>query len=394
MNGTVLNKTELAAWRSLLARPDGAQLWLSAGVYLLSSLMLPCATSPQLSLAFIAVCAVFLFTQTHRAMALLAHAIPALLLFSLTGSFTPSAVFFAIVFGGATGALLLLSVRRVTNGLALLALPALAYLGALLATGDALAALLALLPLPVAVMGFFAVRGCKPFSPAIAAIALVLAITTLSAATVALAKWGLLDLDYLHAFVELLGDELIKMVGEAEALYPDMQVSALLTPLMIRNMVALVVNLSPGIFAVCCIIVAYYVWRTLAQLLLSFRVLPRLPRVFTTPMMSVVSAILFILAFIVSLVAGSAYTLVGAVAENFTLILTPAFTLIGFGALFGHSAQRSCLSLLLLIGMAYLMFNNPPLAFTIAALWGAIHSLAEAHRAAKSQNNNNSKGEP
>ena len=138
--------------------------------------------------------------------------------------------------------------------------------------------------------------------------------------------------------------------------------------------------------------VAYFIWRTLCTLLVALRMLPRLPRVFTTPLPSAVSAIVFILAFLTALFAGSATTLAGAVAENLALMLTPVFVLIGFAALFGHGAQRSCLSVLLLIGMAYLLFNNPPLALNFAALYGAIQALIVAHRSAKA--NNNSKGEP
>jgi hypothetical protein len=76
-----------------------------------------------------------------------------------------------------------------------------------------------------------------------------------------------------------------------------MDVSEVLSPTMVHNMIALTVNLSPGIFVALCLVVAYFVWRTLCTLLVALRMLPRLPRVFTTPLPSAVSAILFILAF-------------------------------------------------------------------------------------------------
>ena len=86
MNGTVLNKTELAAWRALLARPDGKALWLSAGLYLLAALIIPFAGIAELSMLFITACIVFLLTATHAFRTILVPGIPALVLFSLSGS--------------------------------------------------------------------------------------------------------------------------------------------------------------------------------------------------------------------------------------------------------------------------------------------------------------------
>ncbi len=395
MNGTVLNKTELAAWRALLARPDGKALWLSAGLYLLAALIIPFAGIAELSMLFIAACIVFLLTATHAFGTILIPGIPALFLFSLSGSIGIPAVYFALLFGTATGALLLLSVRNVREGLLLTVLPLLAYIAVWLISGNPFTPLLTLIPLPLALISTFAVRRCKPFTVAVAAIGAVLTVTLLAVAIIAITAIDPQYFDLLHhipALTEMLTAAVTEAVNEVAALYPEMAVTAIFTPTMIHNMIALMINLSPGMLIALCLIVAYLIWRTLCTLLVAHGMLPRLPRVFTTPLPSPVSAILFILAFLVAFFAGSAYTPVGAVAENFALILTPVFSLIGFGVLFGRSAQRSCLSVLLLIGMAYLLFNNPPLAFTFAALYGAIHALIFSYQNAK--NNTNKKGEP
>ena len=397
MNGTVLNKTELAAWRSLLARPDGKKLLLSAGIYLLAALIIPLSGSTELCGLFIAACVAFLLTATHSFSTLLAVAIPALLLFTLSGSMLPAALLFAIVFGGATGAVLILSARNVREALPLIGLPVLAYLAAWLISGHPLIALLTAVPMPLALVGALVVRRCKPFSPAVAAIAVAVAAVAVSVSVIALAAIAPEYLNFFRHLPELaalLQKEMLAVITEMAELYPEMGLTAIFTPTMLHNMIALAINLSPGIFAIFAIVAAYLVWRILCALLVALGMLPRLPRVFVTPMMSVVSAVLFILAFLVALFANSAYTLVGAVAENCALVLTPGFSLIGFGSLLGRHTQRSCLSVLLLIGMAYLIFNNPPLAFTIAALYGAIQSLLLAHANAKNNKNNHKKGEP
>ena len=394
MNGTVLNKTDLAAWRSLLARPDKGELWLTAGIYLFAAFIIPNRGNAMLSLLFIAACAVYLVTRTNAFLPLLAPGIPALALFSLTGSTAPSAVFLALLFGGAAGAILISSVKTPREGLLLTLLPLLAFFAAWPLCGGPLTALLTLIPLPLALAGAFALRHCKPFCAAVATLAAALIAALVAVFVVTMLKNGLRPdmVEQLPALISTLEEAVLEAAKETAALYPEMDVSEVLSPTMVHNMIALTVNLSPGIFVALCLVVAYFVWRTLCTLRVALRMRPRLPRVFTTPRPSAVSAILFILAFLTALFGGSATTLVGAVAENFALILTPVFVLIGFAALFGHGAQRSCLSVFLLIGMAYLFFNNPPLALNFAALYGAIQALIVAHRGAKA--NKNSKGEP
>ena len=394
MNGTVLNKTDLAAWRSLLTRPEGGERWLAAGIYLFAAFIIPNVGTTMLCALFVAACVAYLVTRTNAFLPLLAPGIPALLLFTLTGSPAPSAIFLALLFGGATGSILISSVKSPREGLLLTLLPLLAFFAAWPLCGSPLLALLTLIPLPIALVGALALRRCKPFCTAVAALAAALVATLAAVGIITLLANGmsLNVIDRLPALMDTLEEAVLETAKETAALYPEIDVSEVLSPTAVHNMLALTVNLSPGIFVALCLVVAYFIWRTLCTLLVALRMLPRLPRVFTTPLPGAVSAIVFILAFLTALFCGSATTLAGAVAENLALMLTPVFVLIGFAALFGHGAQRSCLSVLLLIGMAYLLFNNPPLALNFAALYGAIQALIVAHRSAKA--NNNSKGEP
>ncbi|MBR2463942.1 MAG: hypothetical protein IKB41_00720 [Clostridia bacterium] len=388
MNGTALNKTDLAAWRSLITRPSGTSLLAAAALYLFSSLLLPFAANETVSLLFVGVCALFFYMQTRTLASLIAPAIPAMLLFSVSGSMLLPAAFFAIVFGGACGAMLLLSAKSPRDFLSVL-LPIGAYLGALLLGATPLVALLTLLPLPVALVAMLSVRRCTPFTPMMIALTATLCLSLLTAAGVALASLDLLDVSLLPTFLSSLGDEVIALLEEAKALYAETGVTIEISEAAIRNLLAELINLSPAIFIIACMITAYFTWRTLAVLLVSFGALPRLPRILTVPTISVTAAILFILAQLAAMIANAkTATLFGAVAQNLALVLEPGLALMGLGQLLRRNAPRSCFSMLALIVLVYLIWVNPATALAVAALYGAIHVLITSYQRAK-----NSKGE-
>ncbi len=389
MTGAALNKTDLAAWRSLITRPDATKLLAASALYLASALIIPFVTNESLSLIFVAVCALFFYMQTRSLISLLAPAIPAMLLFSVSGSMMLPAAFFAIVFGGACGAMLLLAIKDPRRDLVLVLLPIAAYLAAYFLRGDPVNALLTLLPLPVALVAMLAVRRCAPFTGAVAAITATIAAGLLLAGGVTLALMDLLDITLLPAFIEALGDAMVEMLEEAETLYAQTGLTIDISETAIRNILAELTNLSPAIFTVIAMVTAYFTWRTLAVLLVSFGALPRLPRLLVAPTMSVTAAILFLISYFVMMIANAkTATPAGAVAQNLALILEPGLALVGMGQLLQRDAPRSCLSILILIGIVYLVWVSPAAALAVAAFFGAIHVLITAYHYAKS-----SKGE-
>jgi len=384
MNGTALTKTDLAAWRSLLARPEGSLLLGATGIYLASSLVLPFLANESVALLFIFACAIFYYMQTRTISSLILPAIPAMILFTASGTMMLPAAFFAIVFGGACGAILLLSAKALRENALLLLLPLAAYTVAAVFGPSPAVALLSLLPIPVAVVATFAVRRCTAFTPAVAMLALTVGAELLVAAIIPLALGGLLDASLLPGFVEALGDELIAALEEAGALYADAGITIEISETAIRNLLAGIINLSPAIFALTAMVIAYFTWRTLALLLVSFGVLPRLPRFLVTPTMSVVAAGLFLLAYLVALIANAeTATPTGAVAQNLSLILEPGLALVGVGNLLRRDTPRSCLSLLALILLVYLVWSNPAAALALAAFLGAVHVLLQAFQSQK-----------
>ncbi|MBE6603372.1 MAG: hypothetical protein E7636_03435 [Ruminococcaceae bacterium] len=388
MAGTALNKTDLAAWRSLITRPSGTKLLAAAALYLISSLLLPFAANETVSLLFVGVCALFFYMQTRTLASLIAPAIPAMLLFSVSGSMMLPAAFFAIVFGGACGAMLLLSAKA-PGDLVPVLLPIGAYLGAILLGATPLVALLTLLPIPVTIVATLGVRRCTPFTPIMIALTATVCVSLLAAAGATLASLNLLDASLLPTFLSSLGDEVIALLEEAKALYAEAGVTIEISETAIRNLLAELINLSPAIFIIAGMVTAFFTWRTLSVLLVSFGALPRLPRALAVPTMSVTAAILFILAQLAAMIANAdTATLFGAVAQNLALILEPGLALVGLGQLLRRNAPRSCFSMLALIMLVYLIWVNPATALAAAALYGAIHVLITSYQHAK-----NSKGE-
>lgn len=390
MNGTASKNPQLAAWQSLIARPDATQLLAAAALYLLSATVIPFVTNASVALLFVLICACFFYTQTRTLASLIPPAVPALLLFSVSGTMMLPAAFFAIVFGGACGAILLIGAKDPRRDAVLILLPVGAYLAALALRGDAINALLTLLPLPVAIVAALAVRRCTPFTASLAALTGAVAAGLLVAGGVTLFLFNALDHTLLPPFLEALANALADLLHENAALYAEAGITLDLSATDIRNMLAKLTNLSPAIFTLVAMTVAYFTWRTLSVLLVSFGALPRMPRLLVTPTMSVTAALLFLIAQLVALVANAeAATIPGAVAQNLALILEPGLALVGAGRLLRRDAPRSCFSVLLLFLLVYLIFSNPAAALVAAALFGAAHVLIDAFQSAK-----NKKGEP
>jgi hypothetical protein len=287
-------------------------------------------------------------------------AIPVMLLFTASGSFALPAAFVAIVFGSCGGVLLLLSAKTAKEKAALALLPSVAYGAALLLGASPLAALAVLLPLPCAVVAAAAVRRCMAFTPAVLALSLAVGGGLLAVLLVSLALNGLLDLSLLPSFLDTVGDALIATIDEVVALYAETGITVEISETAIRNLLASFVNLSPALFALCAMVTAYFIWRTLAIWLVSFGVLPRLPRLLVAPTMSVTAAALFLLSYLVALIANAeTATPVGAVAQNLALILEPGLAMVGVGTLLYRRESRSCLSLVALAVLVYLVWSNP-----------------------------------
>ena len=386
MNGATTKKTEYAAWRGLFSQPDTEKLCVAAAIYTASALIVPLSVNETLAMLFIAVCAFFYYLQTRTLTSLFLPAVPAILLFSFSGSMLLPAAFFGIVFGGACGAMLLISIKDKRFYLLLALLPIVAYLIAFAVKGDPINALLTLIPLPVALTAAFVIDRAKPFIEAHIWLTGVVAVALLVALIVTMAILGILYPGFLSDLIELLNTELAAMIEEATAAYQEAGIAFSIDTVDLKNTVAMVVNLSPAIFLVLCMVTAYFTNLTAQKMLLGFGVLPRLPQRLTVPIISVFAAVLFIFAYLVSLFGSTAgATVVGVVASNVSLILEPCLAYFGFLLLFHRREARSCLSLIFLFLMIGMLWFDPSLCIVLAAFYGAANVIIAAIMRKKAQ---------
>ena len=162
-------------------------------------------------------------------------------------------------------------------------------------------------------------------------------------------------------------------------LYQAAEISLPFTDADIEAFASLLINILPGLLIALASITCYLIWRTILCLLVVWQSLPRLPRRIAVLDISTTCAILFVVVAILSMIAssGSSPTLFGAICQNLMLILEPALVLVGFQTLIGgRDRQRSCLSFLLLFGVAFVFFSNPLSGVELLAFVGAFRVVA------------------
>ncbi len=377
MNSIQKGSKEMAAWRALLTLPEKGRLPELLLLFFVSLLAIPFALVEAIALIYLALLAVFYYRLTARLSSLLVPVLLGFLLYSLTGTLLLPAVFFAVSVGGAAGALLVSLVSKWQHGVALAAIPTLAYLAAFLYLKNPLAALLVLLPAVIGAVGGFAVRHLFTYKHAVLLMAASLGIALMAAGLGAFFALGLGGANPLVTLADALREGIVTATEEMRGMYAEMELPFPFTTEEVVLVAALVVNLLPAIFVICLLVTAYFAWRVLLQMLLSFGVLPRLPLRLALLDVSPYAAGVFMLAYLVSLIAGGGGDAVaGAVASNLALILEPALALVGGKLLLHPGEQRSCFSFVLLIFTAYLLWTNPGVALVLLSFVGAIHILA------------------
>lgn len=379
MKNETITKSEKLDWQNMLARPDSTHTLIAAVLLFFSSLVIPFAESPTVCGIYILCCAVFYYVLSRSFFAMLYYAVPAFLLYSF-GAFLPGSpdplllptVFLALLVGGGCGAFVLIHFHDPKKHLYLLLLPILAWGAAALITGDPLRGLLTLLPVALAIVAAACVLLYVRRTDATVLIAVVLAAVLSIAGIITLGVTGGLNGNPVITLADAIRETVTAFLTESRA-----KVNIPLTDVDISNTAALFVNLLPGLFLCLCSITAFLVWRTLLQLLIAFRTLPRLPFRLAAFSMSKTSAAVFVAFYIIALFANSTEaTLFGTVCQNVALVLEPGLAMIGFASIFSRGGARSCLSYLLVLGLVFVLWQNPATGISLAAFFGAFHILA------------------
>lgn len=384
MTPTVLPRAERKVWREMLAFPNTTHIAVAAAMLFFSAIAIPLSIDPMVALSFLLCCLLFYYSLTRSILSLAIYALPAFLLWSFSSLFEgmpnhfiiPTA-FFALMAGGACGAFLFLHCHSLKKHAFVYLLPLLAFGAVLLVSRDPILALLTLLPFALAALLALCLAFCLPHTDSVIAATALLTLLLSVVGIVAMARFGLLEGNLLSAFADLLSNTLSSALAQMRELYAQAGMELVLSDIDIANTVAMFINLSPALLVILCTVTAFLTWRTLLGLLIAWRTLPRPPRRLAALSLSAASAALFLLSYLIAMIANSEQaTPVGVVAQNLSLVLEPAMALVGFGSLFSKKeASRSCLSYLLIFGILFLLWTNPGAALALVSFFGAIQIL-------------------
>ena len=377
-----LTREDRARWRELLTTEQNGRGPLLLFVFMACCFYLPFAENRYVSLLALGLGLLGFYFVRRSLASLFGVVLPCLFLYLVLGSALLPAVFLSLILGCAAGVLLptcFPAKQRVLRWLILPLAVAPLYPAALLIGGDPWRALLVLLPLPTAICGHILLSRCTGFTRSVCVLTATLAATLFAAGVVTLLTMGVRTNPVTYAG-DLLRDGTVRMLTEARDALAEAglsgEMAANLTDVSIENTAVSLVNTTPALFLIACTVICFYLWRTLLSALLLFGTLPKLPLRLMAFTVSATSAILFIAAFLVGVFADyEGTTLAGAAASNLALVLEPPLALVGVTSLSRRGAARSCLSLLLLLGLVYIFLTNLRTGLTLAAFYGALNVL-------------------
>lgn len=375
-----LDKAARADWRSMLAKADRTQLLVAAVLFLFSALTLSLPSVTAVSVLYLGTAVIFYYMLTHSLAAILTVAFPGVLLFGLSGTEAPFALpaaYAAILLGSVLGAFLLVHCRTPRQYLPLLALLVLAFAITALITRNPLQGLLALIPVLLAIALARGVLDCRPLTQSVLTVTVVTAVIAVGAWLIMLAATDGFVGNPLLALVETVRTGIVSTYEEVISLYQEQGIVLGISDTDLHNIAAMLGNILPGAFLAVCLVFSFGMWRMLLRVLTGFGTLPRIPVRLATLSVSSFAAALFVLAYIISLIANSgSTTLLGTACENLTIALEAPLVLIGFSSLVGPRREaRSCLSLILAVALVVLFVSYPSAGIALAAFVGAFHIL-------------------
>ncbi len=381
MHFALLNKAERADWREMLNVADPAHLALAAVLFFFSAIALPLSHVPAVSGLYLVGGVIFYYALTRSFASLIPVAIPAVLLYGFTALTAANpmalpAAYAAVLLGSVSGAFVIVNSRKLSRALPLAALPVIAYLLSFFITRNAVLSLTCLVPMALASVLAYCLLTCRPHTPSVVLLTVAIAVIAVGAWLIALVANGWPDTNPLTDLASTLHDGLLSYYESAIALYEEQGLALDISLDDLDRELTALGNLLPGLFAALCTVLAFGIWRIFLRLLTAWHTLPRVPARLAGVTVSVVTAALFVLAYVVALIAGAEEsTLASSAALNVAMMLEPPLVLVGVSSLAGQGKQRSCLSLLLLLGLFALMASYPSAGLALTAFVGAFSIL-------------------
>ena len=323
--------------------------------------------------AIILLISLFLVFAVRSFKVIIIIAVPCVSISVFTGSFISVAISLAAITIIGLGAFIINMIRRRY----LIAFVPFIYMFSLLITRDFRLALLSLICIPGAVMLAICIFGGKPRISTVVKISAMLATTSLACFLLwAFIKYSSLSLSTFESIININYERLTAYLAQLslssmeETVYVFENETA-------ASLAALVINVIPAIFIICCNLTAFFAHLLFMSLYKINNLMPLISGEARKFELSSVSAFIFIVAYVfILLFSNDMKTLFFAViAENFYLILLFPFAYVGTIAIVGKimTIQRKRKSLMLLFAMFAVLFMS--VAVIIAAYVGVFYTI-------------------
>lgn len=367
---------------------------LAALACLVCALALPLCTNEWISLGVLAVLFAYVAVAVRSPISVTVVLITAVVAVMLGGSFAVGAVFLSLTVGTAVGAYLM----TVLRGPYLTVLLPAAAVGISVALGVELrVALLALVFVPASLLLSFATLKGRDRTEAICytAAGLLLSLVAILLVLIYL-SYGNLGRNAIIGYFDTLRNgaigtlasfrnELLSgmsgAVQDAATKEAYDRFAMLLSDEMIGDVVSMVINILPAMAVIVCSVIAYEAQGMLNAVYYNTglrQVVTPASRYFT---MSVVSAVIYAVTFILTLLIPSS-SMASAVVQNISLILLPGFCVLGVqGILLSLARARGGMRVFLLLFFGSMLCCYTGGALYILAMWGAYGRVMDAlHR--------------
>lgn len=344
-------------------------------LFVLACAVYPVAPASSIYTGIMLLCCVTVYIAAVRSVLPCLAALLVFLLGTLSGSLTGGTIALCLLCAVAFGAYLICTVRSWY----LLIVPALAYVAALVLSGDAFVALVALIAFPAAGILAYAIMQNSGRVGTICATSAVFGLCAVFALALLWYRTGSMPSpDELKTLLYEVREQLIVTMQESEYVailqqsIQDMRLTGIDANTIIRTGVELGFALLPAALVTVCNVFGYAAQLTCTRAFAGTGMKRLMTRVSQLFVLSVPSAIIFLVCAVATLFTNT-LALGGAVVANLLLILLPGMCLVGIFKLIADVRTRRA-PLMLLLMLAALLFAPAFLIFGLA-LSGAMTTL-------------------
>ena len=301
-----------------------------------------------------------------------------ILLNYFTGSEILSALIVAVILTLCLGAFIS-SICPKRYFLLLLLIPIASYFGAYLMVGDPIFSLFAILLLPASFCMGMMQRKNSERKLTVAYTTVVLILCFVGVITLLLYRWDMLSVAAVSERIDLIREDIIEQM-KALSVEVGGQATSIFKTELVEAAVISTFNTLPALVVTTAMVIIYFAnsvqLSIYAQEGLDIFITEKSKRI----SMSVMSAVVFVVAYVLSLstdVSGNT-DMLGAVGANLRLILTPGLFLCGTESVAMLTKKAKAGGCLLFIGLILLFVLLSAYIFLIIAAVGAIHIIVKA----------------